>query len=167
MNLKKMDKPLIASYKKLQAKAQILALDMGSTGEWVNLKQRSYILDQALHLLTAPIIWSGLIPAVLMDLFVTVYQKLCFPVYKIKPVKRSDFVVFDREQLAFLSLKERINCLYCSYFNGVAAYTREVAARTERYWCPLKHLKEPKQPHPLYRQFADFGDEENFRRKLN
>jgi hypothetical protein len=150
----------------MQSRARAISFDLTPVTEWSRPQQRSYILDQALHLLTAPIIWTGLVPAILMDVFVTIYQKTCFPVYRIKQVKRSDFVVFDREFLGFLSFRERLNCMYCSYFNGVAAYTREVAARTERYWCPLKHKNEPQEPHHLYRQFAEFSDEESFRRKL-
>lgn len=124
---------------------------------------RSNLLD----MLTAPIIYAGWIPFLLMDLFVTVYQTLCFPVYRIPRVKRSDYLVFDREDLPYLNIIEKFNCFYCSYANGVAAYTREVAARTEQFWCPIKHARRIKAAHERYPRFFDHGDAEAFRQGLN
>lgn len=124
---------------------------------------RSNLLD----ILTAPIVYSGWIPFLLMDLFVTVYQTICFPIYRIPKVKRSDYLVFDRGDLPYLNLIEKFNCLYCSYGNGVAAYTREVASRTEQYWCPIKHARRIKAAHERYPKFFDHGDAEAFRQGLN
>lgn len=62
-------------------------------------------------ILTAPIIWSCLIPAVMMDLFVSVYHSTCFRVYGIPLVKRSDYIVIDRHSLQYLNLIEKLNCL--------------------------------------------------------
>ncbi len=124
---------------------------------------RSNLLD----IITAPIVYSGWIPFLLMDLFVTVYQTICFPIYRIPKVKRSDYLVFDRGDLPYLNLIEKFNCLYCSYGNGVAAYTREVASRTEQYWCPIKHARRIKAAHERYPKFFDHGDAEAFRQGLN
>ena len=124
---------------------------------------RSNILD----IITAPVIYIGWIPFLLMDLFVTVYQAICFPVYRIPKVKRSDYLVFDREDLPYLNIIEKFNCFYCSYGNGVAAYTREVASRTEQYWCPIKHARRIKAAHERYPRFFDHGDAEAFRQGLN
>ena len=124
---------------------------------------RSNLLD----IITAPIIYSGWIPFLLMDLFVTVYQTICFPVYRIPKVKRSDYLVFDRGDLPYLNIIEKFNCFYCSYGNGVAAYTREVASRTEQYWCPIKHARRIKAAHERYPKFFDHGDAEAFRQGLN
>ncbi len=124
---------------------------------------RSNLLD----IITAPVIYIGWIPFLLMDLFVTVYQIICFPVYRIPKVKRSDYLVFDREDLPYLNLIEKFNCFYCSYGNGVAAYTREVASRTEQYWCPIKHARRIKAAHERYPRFFDHGDAEAFRQGLN
>jgi hypothetical protein len=116
--------------------------------------------------LTAPVIYAGWIPFLLMDLFVTLYQAVCFPVYKIPKVRRADYIVFDREGLPYLNAIEKFNCFYCSYGNGVAAYTREVAARTEQYWCPIKHARRLKAAHERYPHFFDYGDAEAFRQGL-
>jgi hypothetical protein len=116
--------------------------------------------------LTAPVVYFGFLPFLLLDLFVTIFQALCFPVYRIPKVKRAEYVVFDREDLPYLNLIEKFNCFYCSYGNGVAAYTREVAARTEQYWCPIKHARRMRTTHERYPAFFDYGDAEAYRQGL-
>ena len=76
-------------------------------------------------LLTAPVVYAGFVPFVLLDLFVTIFQAICFPIYRIPKGRRGDYVVFDREGLPYLNLIEKFNCFYCSYGNGVASYTRD------------------------------------------
>lgn len=126
-------------------------------------------LSQAnpLVILTAPVIYSLLIPIALLDIFVIIYQATCFPVYKIPQVRRRDYLIFDRHHLAYLNIIEKINCAYCSYANGAISFAREVAARTEVYWCPVKHARRILGPHPHYQGFADFGDAEGYRKQLN
>lgn len=128
---------------------------------------RFLIRSRILVLLTAPVIYAGWIPFLLMDLFVTLYQTICFPVYRIPRVRRGDYITFDRADLPYLNLVEKFNCFYCSYGNGVAAYTREVAARTEQYWCPIKHARRIKAAHDHYPKFFDYGDAEAFQQGLN
>lgn len=127
---------------------------------------RFLLKSRLLVVLSAPVIYCGWAPFLLMDLFVTVYQAICFPIYRIPRVKRSDYLVFDREDLPYLNLIEKFNCFYCSYGNGVAAYTREVAARTEQYWCPIKHARRIKGAHDRYPRFFDHGDGEALRQGL-
>lgn len=116
--------------------------------------------------LTAPVIYAVFFPMVLLDVAVTLYQTICFPVYGIARVKRSDYFVFDRSHLAYLNLLEKFNCAYCSYGNGLMAYAREVVARTEQYWCPIKHARKIMAAHPYYTGFVDFGDAEGYKREL-
>ena len=123
---------------------------------------RFLIRSRLLVILSAPVIYAGWIPFILMDLFVTVYQSICFPIYRIPKVRRAEYIVFDREDLPYLNLIEKFNCFYCSYGNGVAAYTREVSARTEQYWCPIKHASRVKGTHRHYCDFCDYGDAEGF-----
>ena len=80
-----------------------------------------------LVLLTAPVIYAGIVPFLLLDLFVSVFQAVCFPIYGIAKVKRADYLVFDRHHLAYLNALEKLNCAYCSYANGIIAFTREIA----------------------------------------
>lgn len=109
--------------------------------------------------LTAPVIYSLIVPLVLLDLFVAVYQQVCFRAYGIPRVRRGDFVVIDRQHLDYLNALQKLNCVYCGYANGLIAYVREVAARTEAYWCPIKHASRVPDPHRKYAEFLDFGDE--------
>ena len=126
-----------------------------------------YILSADLRTaLTAPIIYAVFFPMVLLDLSVTIYQHICFRAYGIPRVKRSDYFVYDRAHLAYLNLLERINCAYCSYGNGLMAYGREVVARTEQYWCPIKHARKIMAAHPYYTGFVDFGDAESYKQEL-
>lgn len=127
---------------------------------------RFLIRSRALVVLTSPLIYAGWIPFLLLDLFVTVYQAICFPIYRIPKVRRRDYLVFDREDLPYLNLIEKFNCFYCSYGNGVAAYFREVAARTEQYWCPIKHARRIRSAHDHYPKFFDYGDAEAFKQGL-
>ncbi|MFO7771046.1 MAG: hypothetical protein R6V38_06805 [Roseovarius gahaiensis] len=112
--------------------------------------------------LTAPVIYSLIIPFVLLDLFVTLYQAVCFPVYRIEKVKRADFIRVDRHHLAYLNALQKLNCVYCGYCNGLIGYVQEVAGRTEAYWCPIKHAARIGAHHAYYAQFVDYGDAEGF-----
>jgi hypothetical protein len=133
----------------------------------IRIRASRYLLDaNPLMILSAPVIYSLIVPIALVDLWVMAYQAICFPVYKIPKVRRRDYLVFDRHHLAYLNIIEKINCAYCSYANGAIAFVREVASRTEVYWCPIKHARRILGPHPHYQGFADFGDAEGFRAKL-
>jgi hypothetical protein len=126
-----------------------------------------YFFDaNPLIVLTTPLIYSLIVPIALVDIWVMAYQAICFPVYRIPKVRRRDYLIFDRHHLAYLNVIEKINCAYCSYCNGAIAFVREVASRTEVYWCPIKHARRILGPHPHYQGFADFGDAEAFREKL-
>jgi hypothetical protein len=59
--------------------------------------------------------------------------------------------------LPYLNFFEKINCVYCSYFNGLIAYAAEIAGRTERYFCPIKHAKRRKGEHAHYHLFSDYS----------
>lgn len=118
------------------------------------------------HLLSAPIIYSVIVPLVLLDLAVFLYVLVCFPLWQIKRMRRADYVIVDRHRLAYLNGIEKLNCAYCGYANGVIAYAREAASRTEQYWCPIKHAMRVRAAHPRYRGFVDYGDAEGFRSRL-
>lgn len=126
-----------------------------------------YLLDAELrNVVTAPVIYAMIVPLVLIDLGVMAYQWLCFPLYRIPRVRRRDYLVFDRNHLGYLNAIEKLHCAYCSYASGVAAYVREVIARTEQFWCPIKHARRVLQKHAYYSGFADYGDAEGYAREL-
>lgn len=115
--------------------------------------------------ITAPLIYALILPFVLLDIFVSLYQAVCFPVYGIAKVKRSDHIVMDRQHLAYLNGLQKLNCLYCGYANGLIGYVREIAGRTEQYWCPIKHSRAVPGRHENYAQFVDYGDAIGFRER--
>jgi hypothetical protein len=110
------------------------------------------------NLLTAPLVYSLLVPFALLDLWTSLYQWTCFPVYGIARVRRRRYFHYDRHRLAYLNPLEKANCTFCAYAHGVVAFVREVAARTEQYWCPIRHGRPVEAPHARYRYFVDYGD---------
>lgn len=117
-------------------------------------------------LVTGPVIWGALLPALLLDLYVSLYQLVCFPIYGIPRVRRSEFTVLDRGHLPYLNWFEKLCCFYCSYFGGLVAFVQEVAGRTEQHWCPIKHARTPLTLHSRYHRFFDYGDAMAFRRQF-
>ncbi len=129
------------------------------TGLWTFFRQAhlSYVLS-------APVIYAMIVPLALLDLSVTLYQHICFRVYGIPLVRRREYVVIDRHYLPYLNLVEKLNCAYCGYGNGVIAYAREITARTEQFWCPIKHARRARGAHQRTRKFFDYGDGEAWKR---
>jgi len=132
------------------------------------LKQRllTFLRESSLfNALTAPLVYSLIVPLALADLWISLYQWLCFPIYGIDRVRRRDYFAIDRHLLGYLNVIEKVNCTFCSYANGLIAYIREIAARTEQYWCPIKHGRRMRAPHPAYPLFADYGDATGYRER--
>ena len=109
-------------------------------------------------IVTAPVVYSVVIAFAVLDLWVTLYQAVCFRAWGIRRVRRRRYLVINRHKLGYLNGIEKLNCLYCSYTNGVIAYTREVAARTEQYWCPIRYRTRLRDPHKRYTAFVPYGD---------
>ena len=114
------------------------------------------------NVVSAPFIYAMIIPLLLLDLFVTTYQAVCFPLYRIPKVTRSNYIIVDRHHLGYLNVIEKLNCIYCGYADGLLAYTRQILSRTEMYWCPIKHARKVLDPHRRYARFSDFGDGDDF-----
>ena len=116
------------------------------------------------EILSIPFIYSMIIPAIILDLFLFIYQQIAIRLYKIPITKRSDYIVFDRRELVYLNILQKINCMYCSYFNWLMQYAVEVAGRTEKYWCPIKHVRKKAWEHNWEEYFADYWDVELFKK---
>jgi hypothetical protein len=126
-----------------------------------------YLIDARLsHLLSAPVIYGMIAPLLALDICISFYQMVCFPIYGIPKVRREDYFVYDREQLPYLNLIEKLNCGYCTYGNGLIAYVREIVARTEQYWCPIKHARRVAGSHGRYANYVDYGDAEAYHAEL-
>ncbi|MDH4028544.1 MAG: hypothetical protein OEU95_06925 [Nitrospirota bacterium] len=119
-----------------------------------------------LNIITSPVIWFCLVPAAFLDLVATIYQFICFPAYKIPKVRREEFIIIDHHSLAYLNIMEKLTCVYCSYFNGLIAYVQEIAARTEQYWCPIKHARKIGNIHSRYKKFLEYGDAKGYRENI-
>lgn len=127
---------------------------------------RWLVTNRPQNLITGPIIYSMIIPLLLTDLFITIYQLTCFPIYGIKKVQRSNYIIFDRHELLYLNIIEKFHCTYCAYGAGMIAYISEIVARTEQYFCPIKHARKVLGTHVRYGQFLDFGAADNYEVKL-
>jgi len=109
-----------------------------------------------------PFIYWMIIPSVFLDICLFIYQQTALRLYWIPLVKRSDYIVFDRNKLDYLNNIQKFNCMYCSYINWLYWYAAEIAWRTEQYWCPIKHAKKVKWLHRWNSSFADYWDPEWF-----
>ncbi len=119
-----------------------------------------------LQFLTAPIIYGMVIPAIFLDVIIFIYQHVVFRIFKFEFLKRSDYIVFDRHYLGYLNPIEKLNCVYCSYMNGLLQYASAIAARTEFYFCPIKHAKKIVYQHDYYDDFLFYGEEDDYQKKL-
>jgi hypothetical protein len=113
------------------------------------------------NIASAPFIYALIVPFAILDLFLTLYKHICFPLYGLARIRRSDFIAIDHQHLHYLNSIQRLNCVYCSYVNGLIAYTREIASITEQYWCPIKHARRVLGTHARYAHFLDYGDAES------
>lgn len=116
--------------------------------------------------LVAPFIYGLIPPLVLLDICISAYQAICFPIYGIAKTRRADYIVMDRWQLGYLNIMERFHCAYCEYANGLIAYATEIAARTEQYWCPIKHAHKVLGTHARYERFLTYGEAEQYHARL-
>lgn len=117
-------------------------------------------------LVAVPATYAVILAIALLDLLATLHQWATFPIFGIRRVRRADYIAIDRHKLSYLNAIEKLNCLYCGYSNGVIAYAREIASRTEQYWCPIKHAKLIRSPHRRYPEFLEYGDAKGYREKL-
>jgi hypothetical protein len=127
---------------------------------------RWLVSNRPQNLITGPIIYGMVIPLLMLDFFVSFYQWTCFPIYGISKVRRSDYLVFDRRHLGYLNFIEKFHCTYCEYGNGLMGYMTEILARTEQYFCPIKHARKILGTHARYNRFLDFGEADAYEAKL-
>ena len=127
---------------------------------------RWFLTVRPQNFLTAPFIYGMIVPLAFFDLCIMFYQVTCFPIYGIPKVRRSDYIAIDHQHLAYLNIIEKFHCVYCSYASGVIAYAREIVARTEQYFCPIKHAQKVLGSDARYNRFLDYGEAEDFHAKL-
>ncbi|MDH5765072.1 MAG: hypothetical protein OEZ38_03565 [Gammaproteobacteria bacterium] len=127
---------------------------------------RWLISSRPQNVLSAPVIY-GILPVwCLLDICLLVYQGICFRLYGIALVRRSEYIIIDRHRLAYLNIIEKVNCVYCGYVVGLLSYAREIASRTEQYWCPIKHAYKVLDEHDKYIYFSEYGDARGYQQNL-
>ena len=133
-------------------------------GLWALVKR-----SRPINLITGPIIYSVIVPLLVLDAFVSLYQLLCFSIYKLKPFRRSEFIVFDRQELKYLDWISKFHCTYCAYAVGLIGFVSAVIGATEAYFCPIKHhSKKSHGPVRKYRFVAyEQSDDFDFDLRLN
>ena len=115
------------------------------------------------HYFSAPFIFMMIIPIVILDVFLAIYLGICFRLYKLPLIQRSQYIKIDRYKLKYLSWYEKIGCAYCGYANGLAHYFTVIAAETEKYWCGIKHEKDPNFiPPEHHKDFIEYGDKKAY-----
>ncbi|OGV72631.1 MAG: hypothetical protein A3B82_05365 [Methylophilales bacterium RIFCSPHIGHO2_02_FULL_57_10] len=127
---------------------------------------RWLVTNRPQNLITGPIIYGMAVPLIMLDLCVSFYQATCFPIYKIAKVRRADYIVLDRQHLEYLNFIEKFHCTYCAYGTGLIAYISEIIARTEQYFCPIKHARKMLGTHSRYARFLDYGEATDYEAKL-
>jgi hypothetical protein len=127
---------------------------------------RWLVTDRPQNLITGPVIYAMIIPLLMLDACVSFYQWACFPIYGIVKVQRRDYIVFDRRHLAYLNSIEKFHCTYCEYGTGLMAYMGEILARTEQYFCPIKHAHKILGTHTRYNRFLEYGEADAYEAKL-
>jgi hypothetical protein len=153
-----------------QLRERIVEFEHGITIEHRRLRTKisSFLKRSPIAtVVTAPVIYSLIIPMVIIDVWASLYQAICFRAYRIPRVDRAQYITFDRRHLSYLNWIEALNCVYCGYANGVIAYVREISSRSEQYWCPIKHALRVTDPHRRYYEFLEYGDADGYRARLN
>ena len=119
------------------------------------------------YLVVTPIISSVIIPLIIMDIWMEVYHRTCFPLCGIPYIKRKNYIkVMDRAKLPYLNVRQKAFCMYCGYGNGLINYRAEIAGETEHYRCGIQHKKDKHFiPSDHEKDFAKYGDKDSFIQK--
>ncbi len=152
-----------------QIKGKRVEFELSAKAAHRKLKQNFFrwlVTNRPQNLITGPIIYAMVFPLMMLDFFVSFYQFTCFPIYGITKVRRADYIVFDRQQLGYLNFIEKFHCTYCAYGSGLMGYMSEILARTEQYFCPIKHARKILGTHSRYPHFLNYGNATDYAARL-
>lgn len=123
-------------------------------------KKHQSAKDILFRIIVFPFVWFPLVPIIILDIAIEIYHRICFPLCGIPYVKRENYIVFDRFKLSYITMPEKISCLYCSYANGFFHYATKISLETEKYWCGIKHKNFPGYVELVdHKGFVEYGDE--------
>lgn len=117
-------------------------------------------------LLIVVVIWAPFATAVWLDIWIEIYHRIAFKLYGRPYVKRSDYIIFDRQKLSYLTLAQRINCTYCAYMNGFFRYASQIAQETELVWCGIKHKAYPSGQPEAHEVYAAYNNPQDLNQKF-
>ena len=119
------------------------------------------------HIIVIPLVSSLVIPLIILDIWVEIYHRISFPLYRIPCLKRKNYIkIMDRAKLRYLNWFQKTYCMYCGYGNGVIRYWAKIAEKTEHYWCGIQHKKEHNFTIPNHQMsFTKYGDEKEFKKR--
>ena len=130
------------------------------------MEHKTYPNRYIRHTLCLPFIYLGIIPIVILDIFLELYHQVCFRLYGLPLIKRSSYIKIDRHRLSYLNVIDKFNCAYCGYANGLMNYAVKIVGKTEEYWCGIKHKKYKDFIEPEHhKNFTEYGDEKGFKEK--
>lgn len=133
----------------------------------MDYKKRKGRLFNVRHIVSTPFIWVPIIFIAILDIFIEIYHRTCYPLYGLKYRKRSEYIKIDRHKLSYLNPIEKIGCMYCGYANGFFHYASAIAGDAEKYWCGIKHSQSKKFREPAHhKDFLSYGDEDAFQEKF-
>ncbi len=75
-------------------------------------------------------------------------------------------IAWGWQQLEYLNFIEKFHCTDCAYASGLIACTHEIVARTEQFFCPIKHARRILGTHSRYARFLDYGDAADYAARL-
>jgi hypothetical protein len=129
--------------------------------EWPNA------LPHATIMLATPLIYSMIIPLLVFDFCVALYQRVVFPLLGLPLLSRREYIRLDRHRLPYLNPVQKAGFLYCGYAHGLLQYASRIAAETEKVFCPIQHQSGGKFHPPAHHiDFAPYGDAKEFHRKM-
>jgi hypothetical protein len=111
-----------------------------------------------LQIIATIVIWSTLPAVILIHCTLLIYQQIYFSIYDIPKARFLDYCIIDRHKLKKLNWLQKCGCAYCGYANGVAAWIKVIANRTEVYSCAIKHSvhKEGQEHQKEFFEYSNF-----------
>lgn len=127
------------------------------------MKAKDYPERIPRYILTMPVIYGVIIPAVIWDAGIEIYHRVCFPLYGLPYINRSHYIRIDHHRLSYLTPWEKLNCVYCGYVNGLLAYSVKIVGETEKFWCAIRHEPGGTFHEPAHhKDFLPYGDKKAF-----
>ncbi len=122
------------------------------------------------YIVSAPFIYGMLVPVLFLHFCLEIYHQVAFRLYGISLVNTREYFLCSVSKPRGKSIFTQFNCWYCSYFRNILNYSKEIAAQTELYWCPIKEnstISDHSEYHHFMEQTeANVSDEEFSKKRI-